>query len=56
MINLKEFNQGTERFDLQWIGTPFRSGVKMIADPINGKWHVSRIYLHGYGEFNKKGE
>jgi hypothetical protein len=44
-------DQRTERFDLQWIGTPFRSGVKMIADPINGKWHIS--YIPPQGEENQ---
>ena len=37
----------TERFDMQWIGTPFKSGVKVIPDPINGKWHISKLLPNG---------
>jgi hypothetical protein len=33
----------TVRYDLEWIGEPFRSGVKAIPNPLDGSWYISKL-------------
>lgn len=53
-MKTKESDQITERFDLQWMGAPFESGVEMILNPINGNYYVSHIHPHGASGYNEK--
>lgn len=36
-----------ERYDLEWIGTPFLSGVKAVPNPTEGRWYLSKIMGDG---------
>jgi hypothetical protein len=36
-------DRGTEKFDLEWMGEPFKSGVKPVPNPINGRWNLSKL-------------
>lgn len=33
----------TQDYDLEWIGTPRKSGVKAIPNPGNGRFHISKL-------------
>lgn len=39
--------QKTEKVDFEWIGEPFKSGVKMVPNPLHGLWHVSKVMRDG---------
>lgn len=43
LAELSRMENPTQRGNFEWVGTPLKSAVKWVPDPVNGKWYVSKL-------------